>query len=314
MRKRLSLSSVHLSILSAAVSVIAVACSGHETPSPSTPSPSATSPSANPAPASGGATIAGTVVGGVGASAFTALASGMTVSVVGTTITSSVDGAGRFGLEHVPAGHVDLRFSGPTADARLGLDNVAEHEEIRMTVRVNGASVEVEDNHRDKPDDRVEIEGRVADVNAAARTLRVGATVVSVPAGIRIHHGATTLQLSQIVVGDRVHVQGAKNGSGVTAQDVEVENEHQGDDQGGGQDQGDDKGAGEAEVSGTIAGKSGACPTLSFSVASKPIVTNATTQYRETTCGTLANGDRVEVEGTKQSNGSILASRVKKEK
>ena len=336
MRTDMRISSV---VIAAAIAAAgATACGDNKGSAPT--QPSATSSASAPTPSATGASIGGTIVGVAGSAAapFRTLGSGMTVSVTGSNLSSSVDDAGRFQLQGVPAGHVELHFSGRGADARLGLDNVAEHEAIQIVVRVNGVVAEIEDDHRQTPDNRVEIEGVVAQVNAAARTLVVRDTTVMVPSTATIRHGKTPFALSDVRVGDRIHAHGTVNGATITATEVEVENDHApepgedhgnpgpnpgpgtgtppptpapGDDHGG---HGDDRA--EAEASGTVAGKAGACPSIHFTLESTTVQAGAGTEFRDVTCNALANGDRVEVKGTRASATSttINATRVEKKK
>jgi hypothetical protein len=44
------------------------------------------------------------------------------------------------------------------------------------------------------------------------------------------------------------------------------------------------------------------------------VATNGSTAFNDTTCAALANGDRVEVKGTRQTDSSVLAARVEKDK
>ena len=308
----------------AAAAAGATACGDNKVSAPTQPS---STPSATAAPSVTGASIGGTVVGvTTGAAApFRTLGVSLTVTVTGSNVSSTVDGSGRFQLQGVPAGRVELHFVGPGVDARLVIDNVAEHEAIEIVVRVNGAVAEIEDNHRQTPDNRVEIEGVVAQVNAAARTLVVRNTTVMVPSTVTIRHGSTTFALSDVRVGDRVEIHGTMNGTTITATEVEVENEHPapaptpaptptpapppGDDHGG---HGDDHG--EAEIEGTVAGKGGTCPSIHFTVGSTTVQTSAATEFKDVTCTALANGNRVEVKGTRASSTSttINATRVER--
>ena len=295
------------------------ACGDNKVSAPTQPS---ATPSINaPAPSVSGASIGGTVVGATGASAapFRTLGVTLTVSITGTNVSSTVDGAGRFRLQGVPAGRVELHFVGSGVDARLVIDNVGANEAIEIVVRVNGNVAELEDNHRQMPDNRVEIEGVVTAVGAG--TLTVRNTVVTVPATATIRHSSTTLRLADIKVGDRVEIHGMMNGATVVATDIEVENEHApapaptptptptprpGDD--------DDHG--EAEVSGTLAGKAGTCPSIHFTVGSTTVQTSGSTEFKDVTCSALANGDRVEAKGTRASATSttINATRVERKK
>jgi hypothetical protein len=86
----------------------------------------------------------------------------------------------------------------------------------------------------------------------------------------------------------------------VTAQEVKVQRND---------DEDEDENENEVEVTGTIAGKTGACPALTFSIGTTTFRTDAQTLFREA-CSALVNGDRVEVKGTRQANGTVLASRV----
>ena len=289
--------------------------------SPTQPTSTATS---NPA-ANTGAMIAGTVVGfsGTPSAAFSTRATGLTVTVTGSNLSSAVDDSGRFELRGVPGGHVELHFSGRSTDARLSLDNVADHDAIEIVVRVNGTTAEIEDNHRQGADNRVEIEGTVADVNTTAGTLRIRDTVVTVPATATIRHGSTTMKLSDIRVGDRIHVKGMTTGTTTVASEVEVQNEHDGDDDHGGNtgpnpgpgngDDDDDNGVGRVEVTGTVAARAGTCPSLTFTVGSASVSTSSSTEFKDVSCAALKNGDRVEVKGSRQSPTAVVnATRVEK--
>ena len=283
-------------------------------------SPTQPTSSANPA-ANTGAVIAGTVVGfsGTPSAAFSARSTGLTVTVTGSNLSSAVDDSGRFELRGVPGGHVELHFSGRNIDARLSLDNVADHDAIEIVVRVNGTTAEIEDNHRQGADNRVEIEGTVAEVNATLGTLRIGTTVVTVPATATIRHGSTTMKLSDIHVGDRVEVKGMTTGTTIVASEVEVENEpdedhgaNRGPNPGpgtGNPDGDDDNGVGRVEVTGSVAARAGTCPSLTFTVGTTPVSTSSSTEFKDVSCAALKNGDRVEVNGSRQSPTAVVAAR-----
>src|SRR4051812_23914907 len=302
-------------ILAATISI--GACGGdNKAVSPTQPTSTATS---TPPASSTGAVIAGTVVGFSGApsAAFSTRATGLTVTVSGSSLSSPVDDAGHFELHGVPGGHVELHFSGRSTDARLSLDDVADHDAIEIVVRVDGTTVEIEDNHRQGADNRMEIEGVVAEVNATAGTLRVRDALVTVPATATIRHGSTMMKLSDILVGDRVHVKGMKTGTTTVASEIEVENEHAGDDHGGNQGPnpgpGDGDGNGRVELSGSVAARSGTCPSLTFTVGTASVSTSSSTEFKDVSCAALKNGDRVEVKGSRQSPTAVVtATRVEK--
>jgi hypothetical protein len=67
------------------------------------------------------------------------------------------------------------------------------------------------------------------------------------------------------------------------------------------------------DVLGALRNLGGACPSLSFSLGSDVIVTSAETQFKTLPCGALSEGRFVEAEGTRQSDGWILARQVEAE-
>lgn len=64
-------------------------------------------------------------------------------------------------------------------------------------------------------------------------------------------------------------------------------------------------------VRGAISALTGACPAVSFTIERKTVKTNAATGYGDGRCAGLANGTKVEVAGTPQADGSILAAKVR---
>jgi hypothetical protein len=67
---------------------------------------------------------------------------------------------------------------------------------------------------------------------------------------------------------------------------------------------------GTTRLDGEVSGLSGSCPTLRFEVRDTVVLTDQRTNFRGGNCKDLRNGEEVEVEGTLQPDGSILASRV----
>jgi len=82
-------------------------------------------------------------------------------------------------------------------------------------------------------------------------------------------------------------------------------------------DKGRHRGRPDARLEGTVAGKSGGCPTIRFAVNGVNGVNGTTvkatgvTRYEGTTCRGLQNGDVVNVEGQPLGNGQVLARKVK---
>jgi len=273
--------------------------------------PSSATPNVTPGPTSAmsGATIDGTVVGLAGPSSFRPSSAGLTINVMGSAITVTVDGNGHFTIHGVPSGDVQLHLSGNGVNATLTITAVQDHESIRVTIRVSGSSATIDDDDRETIDHRAEVEGRITSIDQAMRTVTVSiGRVVSIPAGTPIRHGGTPLKFSDLKVGDRIHVHGTVTATGVTATEVEVQTDHGNPNPGDGQN--DDN---ESELKGAISAKSGTCPTLSFTVASTHVTTNGSTKFDGVACSALANCARVDVSGTKQTNGSVLASTIEQD-
>ena len=135
---------------------------------------------------------------------------------------------------------------------------------------------------------------------------------VSVVAGSDaiIRHGHRTLTMADIAVGDHVEARGAMDGSKLVATEIKVQNTRR---HGNGDDDDDDD-ADDDDVEGVVSNLSSTsnCPAVTFNIGSTKVTTSSSTSYDEVTCATLANGIRVEVEGTKQGDGSIAAARVER--
>jgi hypothetical protein len=154
---------------------------------------------------------------------------GLTVSVAGTAVSSPVNPSGQFTLQGVPSGHVELQFSGPGINARLSLENVPEHAEIRITVRVSGSTAQLDDEHAESPDNHVEIEGLVTTVTCPTG-LQVNQTLLILTGQTVFRHGGTILGCIALHPGDRVHVKATRNGATLTATEVKLQNDQLDDD------------------------------------------------------------------------------------
>ena len=282
-------------------------CSGRQSApgAPSSPAPG------TPQPTSGSATISGTIVGVTSASQIKTRQAGISVTVTGSSSAATVDGAGHFTLTNVPAGRIDLHFMGPGIDAHLPLD-VAERATVVIVVRVSGNDAHLEDDHGNPgsgADDQnhAEVNGSITagslSGSCAAHnlTFMVGA--------IRVVTNASTIfrdgPCEALKAGTRVEAKGARQSDGsLLAASIEGEN--------------DDENQGEVELKGSIAAGSlgGSCASnsLSFRINSTQVKTDASTQFKDTSCASLKAGDSVEVKGSRQADGSVLAKRVEREK
>jgi hypothetical protein len=52
---------------------------------------------------------------------------------------------------------------------------------------------------------------------------------------------------------------------------------------------------------------------VTFTVSSTTVTANAATKFDGVACTALASAGRVEVKGTRQTNGSVLATKVEKD-
>ena len=194
---------------------------------------SATGPGLPAAPA--GATIQGTVVTGATAAQASAPhamsgAGGIRVSVTGTNLTTTTDGAGKFVITGVPSGTVELHLEGPGLDARLTLTGLAAGQTLTITVRAAGsqASLEADD---DDQDHEAELRGAIQSIDLATSSLMVAGKKVVTNSSTRIagQHDAT-LALKDLKVGEKVEVEGTSQADqSVLARKIEVEGDHDND-------------------------------------------------------------------------------------
>jgi len=66
----------------------------------------------------------------------------------------------------------------------------------------------------------------------------------------------------------------------------------------------------QTRVSGHVSDLAGTCPALTFTVFRTKVSTTSTTRFDRTGCSAVANGVAVNVEGTRQTDGSIQAALV----
>jgi CarboxypepD_reg-like domain/Domain of unknown function (DUF5666) len=300
--------------LSIVVALAGAACGKGSTPA--SPSSSATGAAPQPAAAATGATIAGTVVSSAGAQSVRSMGGAtINVSIVGTNISATIDASGTFTLQNVPSGDVTLAFSGNGIDARLTISGVSNHEQIRITVNLQGTTADADETERESEDHRAEIEGKISSITLSTRTFVVGRnmTMLVVPPGTPIHHGSTAIDFSKLAAGERIHAHATKSGTTFTATDVEVQNEHT-DLPDPGDDHGHDGDDNEAEAKGTVSGAATghACPAFTFSIGSTTVTTNASTKFEDVSCAGVVNGISVEVKGTRTSVTAITATTVEK--
>jgi Domain of unknown function (DUF5666) len=268
-----------------AISAIAAACGGKGNPA----SPSeAGLPSGS---VSGSATIAGAVQG-----AFPS-----TVAVAGTSVSSSVDGGGRFTLANVPAGDVQLQFSGGGAAAMLPVAAVQPAQRIDLVVSVTGSSAAIESQVRSGGGTGAELEGRVESLppTTPALSFRAAGKLVNTDSSTRFQDGSATRTFADLRIGMRVHVKGTPSGDAINATLVELQNS-----------QVDIP----VEVNGVIDTLTGSASDFQFKIGSRVVKGDANTTFfgdgdKPDTFADLKDGVRVEVKG-QQRDGFVYAVRI----
>jgi len=284
---------------------VVAACGGEGTlSSPIAPSSSA------------GASIYGTISGSARSAALTIEsgsfslldAHGVTVSVAGTGISTVADNRGQFTLTNVPTGTVQLNFTGPGANATVTLTGVGPEDKVQITVTVNGNSAHVDSERHSAPaNNKREFQGRITSLDTTGQSFQIPGLTVKTTATTVIRHGDRTMQFSELRVGDHVEARGTLDATTLTATEVKVEPQGEDDDD-------DERGdaAGRAEVSGVVSASTGTCPAVTFTVgASTKVAVTKDTAYDDTSCAAATkNGAKVEVKGTRASDGTITATRV----
>ena len=134
-------------------------------------------------------------------------------------------------------------------------------------------------------------------------SVTVNGVIITAAPGAVIRHGNRTLTLGNIGVGDHLQAYGIRTGDTLLANEIKVQNTNGEDDD----DVGDS-----LELKGAVAGFTGptGCPVTTFTIGTTTIHTSAATTFDDVTCATLANGNLVEVKGTRQADNSILATSV----
>lgn len=175
---------------------------------------------------------------------------------------------------------------------------------VRIKVNAPGG-----DDTDDEDDDRggggaaVELQGMVSGLGGTCPTLsfHVNSTAVTTTGSTQFKGAGC----SAVKNGSSVEVKGTRQADGsVLANKIEVEDGHD--------DKDDDRGGGGAavELEGTVSGLGGGCPALSFQVKGTPVATNGSTKFEGGGCSVVQNGRKVEVKGTRQPTGVVLASTV----
>lgn len=207
-------------IIIAILAAGAAACGKNAPTSPSNSAPAPTTPGA-----SAGATISGTVQSGASTLATHSGVSltGVTVTVVGTAISTNVDGAGHFSLSSVPAGDVQLRFTG-AADATLPVGAVEATETVDLVINVSGSSASIESEVRNGAAE-AQLEGKIEALppTTAALTFKAVGRTVKTDSSTQFVDGGATRSFADLALGMRVHVKGTFANDVMTARWIELQ-------------------------------------------------------------------------------------------
>ena len=217
-----------------------------------------------------------------------------TTVVVPLTATITKNGAPATQAGLVPGARVEVKAtkSGETLTA-LSVD-------IEVGGPATGATGNDDNDNDDNEADDAEVRGTIVakPVGACpAVSFTVGTTKVTTNASTKYDK----VTCATLAAGDSVSIEGAtqKDGS-ILASEIEKEG-------------GSPGGSGKTSVSGVLSGLGGACPARTFTVSGTKVTTNSSTQYDDISCATLANGTPVEVKGTRQLDGSVVATEVGKD-
>jgi len=288
-------------VLVLATMASAAACGG-KSGTPATPAAPSTTNTGTPAgPSTPGPTA--TVTGNVQAAP-----AGVTVSVVGTSISAAVDGASRFALVNVPPGEVELQLTGGGANATVSVGTVQPSETVDLVVTVAGSSASIDSQVKSGAGE-AQLEGRVEALPPAtpALTFKAAGRTVRTDSATRFVDGSVTRAFGDLQIGMRVHVKGTLSGDTLTATRVELQNApappappvktHD-----------------QVEVNGVVDTLTGSASAFQFKIGARLVKGDSATAFfgdgdKPDTFGDLKNGARVEVKG-EQRDGFVQATRI----
>jgi hypothetical protein len=159
-------------------------------------------------------------------------------------------------------------------------------------------------------DDSASVEGRLDAIGGTkpALTLKIvtagGFTMVTTTSSTEVQRRGDVQTLDALALGQTVHAVGARQADGsIVARKLQIKDEEAG---------------GAFVIEGSLGGLKGTCPVISFGVNGYSVTTSGATLYYPATpapglkCEDLKSGTKVEIEGTRQADGSVLATKVTK--
>ena len=279
-----------------AVMLLTAACGGGSPTSP-------TNGTTNTAPAGSSATITGTVQGATSAllaASSGATLSGVTVSIVGTSLSAVADAGGRFTLLNVPPGSVQLQLTGGGANATVSLSPVSAQQTVEVVLAVSGTTATVESEVRSGTAE-AQLEGRVESLppTQPALTFKAAGRTIRTDASTRFVDGSQTRAFADLRIGMRVHAKGTLSGDTFNATLVELQNSNT---------------TLPVNVNGVIDSLGGTAAAFQFKIGSRLVKGDALTTFfgdgdKPDTFSNLKEGSRVEVKG-EQRDDYVYAVRI----
>lgn len=136
-------------------------------------------------------------------------------------------------------------------------------------------------------------------------TLSIGPATVLTTTETVVTRGTETLTLADLAVDQAVVATGTTNADGaLVASTIEID----------GVAPEPAPAAQPFDATGLVTNATGACPSVSFTMSGKTVVTNISTKYVQLTCGGLTAGTKVRVKGTVAGDGPVTAQWIKKER
>jgi hypothetical protein len=147
-------------------------------------------------------------------------------------------------------------------------------------------------------DESASIHGTLTSISGTTPNfvLLVGTTTVRTSSATEVKRRGDVQTLAALKTGQSLHVVGDRQPDGsLVARTIEID---------------DDAPGGEFEIEGSLGGLKGTCPSLQFVVNGFPVATGAATTFEGGACTSLKSGDKVTVQGTRQADGSVAATKV----
>jgi hypothetical protein len=252
-------------------------------------------------------TLSGTLVRGTSVENFAPRSEplglvGVTVRAANGSASAVTDGAGRFTLSGLRGGEVELEFERADIHARGRIALVAGAH-TTVTIAIVGDGIQTSPRgHAGE-----EIEGLVQAIDAGAGELtvldqRLGAVTVLTDGATLVRRGNTTIPLDQIEVGNRVHVKALEQEDGTfLATQILLQGDHVG---------------GSRSFSGNVVSIDAGDQSFVVRANATDITveTNGSTRFHrrggQASFSDITVGSGVEVRGTLQGDGSVLATKV----